>query len=219
MAVPADRTSKRTVTAIVFVTAALAFGFFAGKQATRPTVPLAPNERLSDTPTVVVAVRALARLESVSFHMERVIDLKDRQSHMFGLVQAEDSILLVAAGDVFAGIDLTKMQDGDMTIEPTLHRVTLRLPPPEILSSRLDNERTYVHSRKTDLLAERKEQIETRARQVAEASIREGALQAGILDRAKQSAEHTLTALVRSLGYDQVTVIWADGPAPPVGER
>ena len=198
--------------------AALGFGFFAGKHATKPALPLAPNERLSDTPTVLIAVRALARLESVAFHMERVIDLKDRQQALFGLVQAEDAILLVAAGDVVAGVDLQKMVDGDVTIEPQVKRVRMRLPAPEILSTRLDNERTYVHTRRTDLLAQRKDEIETRARQLAEASIREGALQASILDKAKQSAEHTLTALLRSLGYDQVVVEWADGPAPPVRE-
>ena len=207
--------------ALLVAAVALGFGFFAGRNAAKPAVPLAPNERLSDTPTVLVAVRALARLESVAFHMERVIDLREKQSALFGLVQAEDSILLVAAGDVVAGIDLQRMQDGDVTLEPQAKRVTMRLPAPEILSVRLDNERTYVHSRKTDLLAERKLQIETRARQLAEASIREGALQAGVLDRAKQSAEHTLTALVRSLGYDQVVISWTDGPSasPITGER
>jgi hypothetical protein len=213
-----DRRPRRVLAALL-VTAALAFGFFAGKHATKPTIPLAPNERLSDTPTVLVAVKALARLESVAFHMERVIDLKDRQSHVFGLVQAEDSILLVASGDVVAGVDLAKMQDGDVTIEPAAHRAKLRLPAPELLSVRLDNERTYVHTRKTDLLAQRKDEIETRARQLAEASIREGALSAGVLDRAKQSAEHTLTVLVRALGYDQVEIVWDDGPAPPVTEQ
>ena len=213
---PAERRPRRVLAASVLVAAALGFGFFAGKHATKPVLPLAPNERLADTPTVLVAVKALARIESVVFHMERVIDLKDRQSLMFGLVQAEDSILLVASGDVVAGVDLAKMRDGDVTIEPAAHRAKLRLPAPELLSVRLDNERTYVHTRKTDLLAARKEEIETRARQLAEGAIREGALSAGVLDRAKQSAEHSLTVLVRSLGYEHVEITWADGPAPPL---
>src|SRR5690348_6161169 len=49
------------------------------------------------TPAVVGAVRSLARLESVSFHMERVIDVRDRQAHLFGLFESEDAVLLVAA--------------------------------------------------------------------------------------------------------------------------
>jgi hypothetical protein len=73
---------------------------------------------------------------------------------------------------------------------------------------RIDNERTYVHTRKTDLLAERVEEIETRARRLAEDSIRDAALSAGILDRAKQDAEHTLTALITPLGYHHVEVGW-----------
>lgn len=214
-----ERGGKRALIAVLLVAGALAAGFFAGQKA-RPKGPaLAPNERLVDTATVIVAVRALARLESVSFHMERVIDLKDRQARFFGLVQADDEILLVAAGDVVAGVDLAKMHDGDVVIDPLKHSVQLQVPEPEILSVAIDNDRTYVHSRTTDLLAERKEQIETRARQVAQGSIREGALQAGILERARQSAEHTLTALVRSLGYDHVELHWvgrvevAPGPA------
>jgi hypothetical protein len=200
--------SQRAVVAVLLVGGALAAGYFAGEHA-RPKGPvLAPNERLSDTPTVIVAVRALARLEAVSFHMERVIDLKDRQSRMFGLLQADDEILLVAAGDVIAGVDLTKMHDGDITIDPRARSVQLQVPEPELLSVALDNQRTYVHSRNTDMLAERGDQIETRARQLAQESIQQGALDAGILQRAKESAEHTLTALVRSLGYDRVSVRW-----------
>jgi hypothetical protein len=215
-----QRRPQKAVAAGLFVAGALALGFFAGKHVTDRGLPLAPSERLADTPAVLVAVKALARLESVSFHMERVIDLKDRQSHVFGLVQAEDSILLVASGDVTAGVDLAKMQDGDVVIEPTVKRAKLRLPAPELLSVRLDNERTYVHSRKTDLLAQRKQEIETRARQLAEGSIREGALEAGVLDRARQSAEHTLTVLVRSLGYDHVEITWSDGrPAQALREQ
>lgn len=186
----------------------LALGFYAGKRAQPDAKPL-PGERIADTAAVLVAVRGLARLESVSYHIERIIDLKHRQARMFGLVEAEDEILLVAAGDVVAGIDLAKMRDGDVSAEPLERRVRLVLPSPEILSVRLDNERTYVHTRKTDLLARRVEEIETRARQHAEHSIHEAALSAGILERAKQSTEHTLTVLVRSLGYERVQIAWS----------
>jgi len=44
-----------------------------------------------------VAVRDLARLESVAYHVERVIDVRDKQSLLFGLLKTEDAILLVAS--------------------------------------------------------------------------------------------------------------------------
>ena len=206
---PSSFARNAAVTALI--AGALALGYFAGKREEKP--PPA-GEKLADTAVVLVAVKSLARLESVAFHMERIIDLKDTQPRLLGLIDAQDEILLVAAGDVVAGIDLTKMRDGDVTAEPLAHRVELRLPAPEILSARLDAGRTYVHTRKTDLLAKRNEQIESRARELAESSIRDAALEQGILDRAAQSAEHTLTVLVRSLGYDQVHVRFAEG-----GER
>jgi hypothetical protein len=206
---PRSRLAKFAVMAALLACGA-ALDWFIARRRFLPEVPQLTehHERLVDTATVLVAIRNLARLESVSFHMERVIDLKDRQSHLFGLLQADDAILLVASGDVSAGIDLAKMRDGDVTIEPTTKRAHLTLPPAELLSVRLDNQHTYVHSRKTDLLAEREVELETRARQIAEDSIREAAVSGGILTRARDNTAQTLTALVRSLGYDTVELTW-----------
>jgi Protein of unknown function (DUF4230) len=161
-----------------------------------------------DTASVLMAVRQLARLESVSFHIEKLIDLKERQAHLFGLIQADDAILLAAAGDVVAGVDLAKLRDGDIEIDPVARRARLRLPQPELLSVRLDNQRTYVHSRRTDLLAKRVVELESVARRHAEDEIRDAALEAGVLLRARESAVQTLTVLVRSLGYDHIDVAW-----------
>ena len=155
-----------------------------------------------NTDTVLVAVRNLARLESVSFHMERVIDLKQEQQRAFGMLKSQDSILLVAAGDVVAGVDLSKLQASDVIVHPEQQRVELRLPPAEILSASLDEKRTYVHSRHTTLLTKPGLDLETRARQQAAASIKEAALQAGILERASLTAAQTLRALLSSLGYE-----------------
>jgi hypothetical protein len=167
-----------------------------------------PDETLVIRPTadVVVAVRDLARLESASYHVERVIDLSSHQRRVFGLVQAEDSILLVAAADVVAGVDLTEMQDGDVVIDPEARRATITLPPARILSASLDNDRTYVHRRDTDLLARRHEALETQARQEAERTLEQAAIETGILERAQRNAARTVETLVRSLGYDEVEV-------------
>jgi hypothetical protein len=49
--------------------------------------------------------------------------------------------------------------------------------------------------------------METHARQVGEESIRAAALESGILERAEQGAEQTLTLLARSLGFERVDFI------------
>lgn len=166
------------------------------------------------TPDVLVAVRDLARLESASFHMERVIDLSDKQSKLWGMINTEDAILLVAVAEVSAGIDLQKLTAADVVVDPARRTARINLPAPEVLHAALDNDKTYVHSRKTGTLAERRDNLETRARQEAERTLVESARQAGLLNRASDNARRTVEALVHSLGYDQVEVTVRPPNAP-----
>ncbi len=161
---------------------------------------------------MLTAIKDLSRLEGASFHLERVIDLKEEQNHLAGLVKAEDAILLVAAGDVVAGVDLSQIRDGDIEIDSKRKAVQIVLPHATVFSARLDNERTYVHTRHTDLLAKRKESLETRARQAAEQDLESSALEAGLLTRAEQNVERTIKSLVHSLGYQTVTITFQSRP-------
>lgn len=186
-------------------------GLFAIKSCTTPPAPLLPPMSSSvtvvrPTPDVLVAVRDLARLESASFHMERVIDLSDKQTKLWGMVATEDAILLVAVAEVSAGIDLQKLSSADVVVDPARRTARIELPAPEVLHAALDNDKTYVHSRKTGTLADRRENLESRARKEAEHTLIDAAKQAGLLDRASDNARRTVEALVHSLGYDKVEV-------------
>ncbi|HEX7451486.1 MAG TPA: DUF4230 domain-containing protein, partial [Polyangiaceae bacterium] len=159
------------------------------KSCSAPALPVIPPLSSSitvvrPTPDVLVAVKDLARLESASFHMERVIDLTDKQSRLFGLVQTEDAILLVAVADVSAGVDLQKLTTDDVHVDAEKKTATLTLPAPEVFHAELDNSKTYVHTRHTGALATRQENLETRARQEAERTLIDAALQGGLLKRA-----------------------------------
>jgi hypothetical protein len=195
--------------------AALCVGLFGAtfllKTCSVPPVPIIPPASSSvtvvrPTPDVLVAVRDLARLESAAFHMERVIDLSDKQSKLWGMLTTEDAILLVAVAEVTAGVDLQKLTAADVVVDPVARSVRINLPAPEVLHAALDNAKTYVHSRKTGTLADRHENLESRARQEAERTLVESARQAGLLNRASDNARRTVEALVHSLGYDRVEV-------------
>jgi Protein of unknown function (DUF4230) len=162
------------------------------------------------TPGVVAAIRDMSRLDTTSFHIEKVIEARDQQSRLWGLLQPKDAILLVAVGDVVAGVDLSKLREEDVRIDPGTHAVRIVLPAPEVLSSSLDERATHVVVRVTDVLAERNEQLEGEARRQAEQEMREAAVAAGILERSRASADRTLRALLRSLGYDDVAIVFSD---------
>ena len=195
-------------------------GSFATRSCRPPSLPVIPPLSSSivvvrPTPNVLVAVQDLARLESASFHMERVLDLKDEQSHLFGLVKSEDALLLVAVANVSAGVDLQKLTSDDIVIDADKKSAKLTLPAPEVFHAELDNSKTYVHTRHTGALAIRKENLETRARQEAERSLVDAALQAGLLSRASENARHAVSSLVRGLGYEQVEVTVCEAATPP----
>jgi hypothetical protein len=186
------------------IAASLAVAFFVG----RDGVPEGLGPRAA--PAVVLAVRDMARLEATSFHIEKVVEASDAQSRLWGMVEAKDTLLLVAVGDVVAGVDLSKLRDEDVTVDPAARSVRVRLPAPEIISATLDERATHVYSRSTDVLAERSEQLEGEARRRAEEQMRKAAVEGGILDRARASADRTLRALIRSLGFGHVEIDWAD---------
>lgn len=186
-------------------------GYFLGKSGAEPAKPTEVTE-VQKTPVVITALRDVARLEGAVFHVERVVDLQEKQSKLAGLIQAKDAILLVAAGDVTAGVDLAGLVETDVHTTGPAGKVTITLPRAEIFSQRLDSERTYVHSRSTDVLATRRENLETRARQEAERSLAAAAVEGGILVRAEKNVRLAVSALVRSLGFAEVEVRFRGDP-------
>ena len=218
--------TKRSATAGLFtlggvLLGGLLMGALATRSCSTPSLPVIPPLSSSvvivrPTPNVLVAVKDLARLESASFHMERVLDLKDKQSLLFGLVQSEDALLLVAVANVSAGVDLQQLKADDIVADPEKKTVKVVLPAPEVFHAELDNSKTYVHTRHTGALATRKENLETRARQEAERTLVDAALQAGLLARASDNARRAVEGLVRGLGYEQVEVTVREAkPSPP----
>lgn len=193
-------------------------GYFLHSWRQATDVP-ADEESVVERPalSVVTQIRALARLEGAQFHMERIVDLRERQTRLRGLIHADDKLMLVAVGDVIAGVDLSRLVSADVNVSADGRSLRLQLPSAEVFSSALDAERTYVHSRDTDLLAEQSKQLETRARQKATAALRQGALDANILAKAEASVSQTLTTLLTSLGFQSVDISY--GPAAPALEQ
>ncbi|HHH12049.1 MAG TPA: DUF4230 domain-containing protein [Sorangium sp.] len=191
------------MTIAALVLAAAAGGYFVA----RVNTPMTTSTTVVKTgPPVVAAIRDLARLQSAEFYMERVIDLRDKQKHLWGLLETEDTILLVASARVTAGVDLSQLGERDVTTNWAAKKATIVLPPVQLFEAVLDNERTYVSRRDTDLLAKRRQGLETKARRQAEHHLIEAAREAGLLNIAEANAKRTVAGLVHSLGFTDVTI-------------
>ena len=153
-------------------------------------------------PEVVRQIQQLSRLETVVYTLEDVIDGEHDYTDLLPKFLTGDRILLIGYGQVIAGVNLERFGSNNVRIRG--RAVTLQLPPPEILSVRVDNQRTRVYSRETGLLVPADPDLETEVRQEAERKLRQAALKDGILETANQNARATLRSLLGGLGFEQI---------------
>ncbi|GAB1469635.1 hypothetical protein MASR2M66_05120 [Chloroflexota bacterium] len=164
-------------------------------QLANPTPTIIP-----DPVTYINEIRALARLETIQYSVEKVVSAEIGQG-TFGFAFG-DKLLFVAHGIVIAGIDMDKIQPADMRFDGQV--LYVRLPPTEIFIATLDNDKSYVYDRETGLLTKGTVDLETLARQTAEDEIRKAALEDGILLQAQKNAETYLLKFFNALGYKTV---------------
>jgi len=152
-------------------------------------------------PTVVHRIQKLQRLETVVYTMDKIVT-GERENPFLPNFLAGDRILLLVHGEVVAGIDFGNLKSGEVTIQGK--NIRLRIPPPQVFSTRLDSDKTRVYSRQTGLLVPVDPNLESRVRQEAEHQLQESALQDGILKTAQQNARSTITSLLTGLGFEKV---------------
>ena len=154
-------------------------------------------------PTVVRQIQQLQRLETVNYTMDKIIS-GERESAFLPKFLAGDRLLLVVHGEVVGGIDLGKVQPGDVSVNG--HAIALRLPAAEVFSTRIDNAKTRVYSRDTGLFSTPDPNLESEVRQEAERQLQQAALQDGVLKAAGQNARNTLGSMLKGLGFQQIEI-------------
>jgi len=162
----------------------------------------------SDRVAVVKEMRTLSRLETASFTIEKIID-SESSGNVFQKLLFGDKILLIANGNVIAGIDFIGIEEKDVVVEGK--KIQVSLPPPQIFLASLDNTKTKVYDRKSGLLSGGNDNLESEARATAEQSIREAACSSGILDMASDNARKQITSFLSSLGFVEITITIPQG--------
>ena len=153
-------------------------------------------------PVVVEGVQDLNRLATVRWR-ESVIVTRESGGTELERFLAGEKVLLVATGDVEAGVDLASLGRDDVKVNG--ETVTISLPEPEILSVSLDEQKTGVYDRDFGPLnLHPDDDLVEQARAAAVDRIEQAARDEDILDQAEQNAEDSIRAFVRTLGFDEV---------------
>ena len=178
-------------------TAAAAAAPFQGIQQANESMQTQVAQLLHPTPTIIPdpityinEIRALARLETIQYSVEQVVtcNINPLSADNPLSVFTGDKLLFVGHGLAIAGIDMGKIQPGDMRLDGgTLY---VKLPPTELFVVTLDNEKSYVYDREKGPITGTNSNLETNCRQAAEEKIQTAVLEDGILTQAQANAEN-----------------------------
>lgn len=171
---------------------------------------------LPDPVIIVREVKDLARLETASMTLEKVVRAEREQDLLWGAFG--ETMIFVAHGEVIAGIDLMQMQEEDVqVVDPVT--VMIHLPEAEIFTVDLDNERSYVADRDTGLLTRADPQLETLVRKTADQELQAAAEESDILERAEENAEIYMRGFLQELGFENIIFTDTTPPEPPPFEQ
>ena len=158
--------------------------------------------RTTTGPVVVEGIQELDQLASVRW-TESVLVTRESGGTDLERTLTGERVLLVATGDVEAGVNLAELGEDDVRVDG--ETVTIRLPEPEVLSVSLDEEETRVYDRDFGPLNFRPDDgLVEEARDVALDKLEKAARDEDILDQAEQNAENSIRAFVTTLGFEEV---------------
>ena len=170
-----------------------------------PTPTPTPPTEIGVRNVTIREIQSMAELATIQYNLTAEVSNVHVPDDLRQQLGIKEEMLLLAYGEVAAGFDLDKLQDGDLWIDGS--RVQLHLPAPEILYSKLDTERTRVIYYQKSMFIERDISMETRAREEAEKAIRQEALDSNILEHANKYGELFFSNWLRSMGFTEVRII------------
>lgn len=162
---------------------------------------------VTPSPTVVVQrLQALNRLETAQFVSQHVVEARSESTWLPPFLAGE-RLLLVAQVEVVAGLDMKQVSPRDIEVKGD--EVVVTLPPPRILSVRIDEAKTKVFARERGWLVFKPDiDLEREARLQALSEARQAALRSELLPFAQQKAEENLRTFLQTLGFKRVEIRW-----------
>jgi hypothetical protein len=142
---------------------------------------------------------------TIQYKLQNVSVVEERDASWIVRLFGDNRVVLVATGEVMAGVDMSLLGEDDVTVEGTT--VKLIMPPAEILSVRLVPGESWVYDRTLNILKPNW-QLELQAQQQAEQSLREWSIDNGILEQAEQVFTSRIEAFLRRLGFTEVTILF-----------
>jgi len=184
------------IAVLVLLAATSTYFWFTNRQAQQAKISIT---------TIVQELKEVSRLETAVFTTEQIIEAQKTENSVWKKFLFGDRILLIAHGQIVAGIDMSKITENSIRVEGK--KVVITLPAAEIFSSTLDESKTRVYDRSTGLLNSGDINLESEARLQAAERLQDAACEAQILEQATKNAQRQMQALLKGLAFEDVVVI------------
>jgi hypothetical protein len=176
--------------------------------------PFAEETTDRSQPPLLLSVKDLSRYVAAEGNFQVVIDLERDRKYVPDFL-VNQRTLFVGAGRVEAYVDFGKIGDGAVVESADRTSAEITLPAPQLTEASLDLEKSYVFAEERGLLNRLGELVngdpnrQQQVYQLAEERITAAARDSGLTKRAEENTRKMLEGLLRSLGYEKVTVTYA----------
>lgn len=167
------------------------------------------------TAPLMVALTDISEYHAATGTFQVLVDLEVDTPYLPDVISGERTTLF-ATGHADALVDFTGLGPERVVVSPDGSAVTITLPPPRLSPATVDPAASRVVGRDRGIVERLGDVLEANPTndeqlyQLAMQKIDEAARQSDLLARAETNTRTMLTALVGSLGYDRVEIVFAD---------
>ncbi|RKS80089.1 uncharacterized protein DUF4230 [Motilibacter peucedani] len=212
------RTASRTARPVlaVVVAALLLFALGRGLGLLDLRNPFAATRTDRSGPALMKALTDLKEFHGSSAQYQQVVRIDESHKFVPGFVAGQSTTFL-ATGSADGIVDFSKLSPSDVVVDGKA--VTITLPHAYLGQARLDATQSRVLERDRGVVDRATEALGNGGSDTAYWKAGQQKIDAAaaadpsVLARAEDNARATLTTLAGSLGYDSVTVVFADDPA------
>ena len=184
-----------------------AFTFSVGQMTSKIPAGSPTSTPLPPPVVSIQKIKAEAKLSTVEFStLTEIYNENSAEGWFDDLLGNKERLLMIVYGNVEAGFDLSKLSEENLWTDG--ERVRLILPPPEILGSSIDFDRTHIVFYDNDLIFDTNNpNLQGEALKQSKEALEEAALREGILDQANGYGQLYFENLLFSLGFTDVEVV------------
>jgi hypothetical protein len=162
-------------------------------------------------PVLLQSMRDLARYDAATGNFQVIVDLEKDASFLPPAIVGQRT-LFVAVGSVNAYVDFSGLGGAAVTVTADRKSAQVRLPHAALDKPNLDHQRSYVFAEERGIVDRLQAFFDQAPNQqaelyrIAERKIAEAATRSGLTDRAEANTRAMLQGMLRTLGYEQLTI-------------